>query len=142
MVSVGLSSSGNVLVGLFSRVWCLQSGVPITKTINTTTATITAATLVNLSSACNSLLCFYPTFPFWSKKGREKERCMKIIDKTTLSPLYQSCVFLFAVQQCSGFLCQTFCFGLAANNSCGVPVPKQLITVWFEIKNRSRHFYL
>lgn len=40
------------------------------------------------------------------------------------------------------FLWQTFCFGLAVNKSCGVPVPKQLITVWFKIKILRKHIYL
>ena len=50
-------------------------GVPITNTINTT-ATITAASPgqpLLLFSACNSL-CFYPTFPLWSKDRKRKRR--------------------------------------------------------------------
>lgn len=143
MINVGLrSSSGNVLAGVcFSWARCLQSGVPITKTVNTTTTTtsITAAAApVNLS-ACNSLR-FYSTFPFCSEKEkREKvEKRMKIIEKTALFLL----CFL-RPRQCLGFFrVKPFAFGRPVNNSCGVPVPKGLIIVWLEIKILSRRIYL
>lgn len=80
------------LSGCFKKFGVCSRVCPLLETINTTT-TITAATLVNRSSACNSL-CFYPTFPFWSKKEKEKKRCMKIIDKTHF-PSSIKAVFFF-----------------------------------------------
>ena len=74
----------------------------------------------------------------------------KVIDKTALSLLYQSSVFLFVVQQCSGFfffffmcVCVCVCVWLSAlvelwTIAVVCQFQKQLIPLWFEIKPLSK----
>lgn len=118
----------------FSRVWCLQPGCAYYqlhqhhhhhhRCLPRSTSTLPAT---------HYMSC--PLLHYGARKKKRKGE--KIIAKTTLyieESFYQSRFFFFL-----WFTSVLFCVRQAVNNSCGVLVPKQLITVGFQIKTLSRH---
>lgn len=75
MISAGLSSSGNVLVGVvFMTLVSASRGVPITEIINTTATTATIITAATLDQPLLLPATHYVTIPLFHCRSKKNGR--------------------------------------------------------------------